>query len=122
MNSKLALIGLTAEDLKGLDTDQAFMKMRDALAKLENEAERTAVVNEIFGDRLGSELTQALSASSEQVQELRDRARKLGVVSNEDAQIAGDFTDKVTDLKYAFSNLKFELAKTFLPILDCPCN
>ena len=118
VSEKLKLIGLTAEDLKGLNTDEAFMKIRDALSKLNSEAERTAVANEIFGDKLGAELTQVLSASTDKIDELRKSARELGIVSNEDAEVAGEFTDKITDLKRAFSSLQFEISKAFLPILE----
>lgn len=118
VNDKLALVVLTAEDLAGLNTEQAFDKLRNALALVGDEAKRTAVANEIFGDKLGAELTQVLSATTEQINELKDTARELGIVSNEDAEIAGAFTDKISDLKQAFSSLKFELAKGFLPVLD----
>ena len=118
VNKKLALIGLTAEDFAGLSTEEAFVKLRDALAKCGDEATRTAIANEIFGDKLGSELTQVLSASSEQVNGLIKECRELGVISNEDAEVAGAFTDKISALKKAFQSLQFELAKVFLPTLD----
>ena len=56
VNEKLALIGLTSEDFIGLSTEEAFDKLRNALAKCGDEATRTAIANEIFGDKLGSEL------------------------------------------------------------------
>lgn len=118
VNEKLALVGLTCEDFAGLSTEEAFMKLRDALAKCGDEATRTALANEIFGDKLGSELTQVLSASTDQIEDLKNECKELGIVSNEDADIAGAFTDKISSLKQAFSSLQFELAKAFLPALD----
>ena len=118
VNKKLALIGLTAEDFAGLSTEEAFMKLRDALSKCGDEATRTAIANEIFGDKLGSELTQVLSATTEQIDGLVDECRELGVISNEDAEAAGAFTDKISALKKATQSLQFELAKVFLPVLD----
>ena len=99
VNKKLALVGLTAEDLAGLDTDQAFTKIRNALAGLGDEAQRTAVANEIFGDKLGAELTQVLSATEEQVDSLKQEARDLGIITNEDAEAAGAFTDEISKLR-----------------------
>ena len=118
VNEKLKLIGLTSEDLIGLSTDEAFTKIRDALAKVGDEASRTAVANEIFGDKLGSELTQILSATSEQVNDLRNECRELGVVSNEDAQLAGEFTDSISRLKQALKSLQNEIAQALLPVLN----
>lgn len=118
VNEKLKLIGLTSEDLAGLNTDEAFMKIRDALSSVGDEASRTAVANEIFGDKLGAELTQVISASTSQVEDLRNECRELGIVSNEDAEKAGEFTDAISRLKQALTGLKNELAQVLLPVMN----
>jgi phage-related protein len=118
VNEKLKLIGLTSEDLAGLNTDEAFMKIRDALSSVGDEASRTAVANEIFGDKLGAELTQVISASTSQVKDLRNECRKLGIVSNEDAEKAGEFTDAISRLKQALTGLQNELAQALLPVMN----
>ena len=118
VNEKLKLIGLTSEDLAGLNTDEAFMKIRDALSSVGDEASRTAVANEIFGDKLGAELTQVISASTSQVEDLRNECRELGIVSNEDAEKAGEFTDAISRLKQALTGLKNELAQALLPVMN----
>lgn len=118
VNEKLKFIGLTSENLASLNTDEAFMRIRDALSSVGDEASRTAVANEIFGDKLGSELTQMLSASSEQVIKLRNECRELGIVSNEDAEKAGEFTDAISRLKQALTGLKNELAQALLPVMN----
>lgn len=118
INEKLKLIGLTAEDFAGLNTEQAFELLRNALAECGDEATRTAIANEIFGDKLGSELTQVLSATAEEVEALKEEARELGIVSTEDTQIAGAFNDKLDKLKMAISKLQFELAKALLPAME----
>lgn len=118
VNEKLSLIGLTSEDFAGLNTEEAFEKLRDALSECGDEATRTAIANEIFGDKLGSELTQVLSATSEQVEALKDEAVELGIVSNEQAGIAGEVTDNVTKLKQSFSELKTELAMELVPAFN----
>lgn len=118
VNEKLKLIGLTSEDLAGLNTDEAFMKIRDALSSVGDEASRTAVANEIFGDKLGAELTQVISASASQVEDLRNECRELGIVSNEDAEKAGEFTDAISRLKQALTGLKNELAQALLPVMN----
>lgn len=118
VNEKLKLIGLTSEDLAGLNTDEAFMKIRNALSSVGDEATRTAVANEIFGDKLGAELTQVISASTSQIEDLRNECRELGIVSNEDAEKAGEFTDAISRLKQALTGLKNELAQALLPVMN----
>ena len=83
-----------------------------------DEASRTAVANEIFGDKLGAELTQVISASTSQIEGLRNECRELGIVSNEDAEKAGEFTDAISRLKQALTGLKNELAQALLPVLN----
>src|SRR5574344_629726 len=118
VNKKLSLIGLNAEDFAGLNTEEAFEKLRDALSECGDEATRTAIANEIFGDKLGSELTQVLSATSEQVKALKDESIELGIVSNEQAEIAGEVTDNVSKLKQSFTALKTELAMELVPVFN----
>lgn len=115
---KLKLVGLTVEDLAGLNTDQAFSKLRDALAGIGDEATRTAVANEIFGDKLGGELTQVLTATSDEISNLRDEAKELGIVTDEQADIAGAFTDQITNLKQSLSSLGYAVAVEVVPVIS----
>jgi len=49
----LALIGLTVDDLKGKNTDQAFELIRSALSEVADESVRVGVANEFFGGQGG---------------------------------------------------------------------
>ena len=118
----LSLIGLSVEDIVGLDTDQAFMKIRNALANVGDEATRTAVANQIFGDKLGAELTQVLSATTEEIEGLRQEARDLGIVTSEQAEIAGEFTDAVDNMKMSLQSVGYEIGAIVVPILTKLCN
>ena len=118
----LGLIGLTVEDIAGLDTDQAFSKIRDALAECGDEATRTAVTNEIFGDKLGAELTQVLGATAEEIEALRQEARDLGIATTEQAEIAGEFCDAVDNMKTSLQSVGYEIGAIVVPILTKLCN
>ena len=118
VNKKLSLIGLTADDLAGLDTDKAFDLIRNSISKLGTEAEKAAVANQIFGDKLGAELTQVLSASSSEIENLRNEAKELGIVTTEDTQKAGDFNDKLDKLKKTLQKVQFEIASALLHLLN----
>ena len=52
----LALIGLSVDDLKGKNADQAFELIRNALSNVSDEAVRVGVANELFGEKIGTEV------------------------------------------------------------------
>lgn len=114
----LALIGLTVDDLKGLNADQAFEVIRGALAGVEDQATRTAVANAFFGEKIGSELVPVLAASTSEIERWREEARELGVVSTEDAEIAGSFTDALDSLKQTTTSLAMSFSTLLLPTLE----
>lgn len=118
VNKKLAVLGLTANDLKGLNTEQAFDKIRNAISKLSTESEKAAVTNAIFGERIGADLVQVLNASEAEINALKEEARELGIVTTEDTEMAGAFNDSLDRLKLSFKKIQFELAKVFIPLLE----
>ena len=117
VSQELAKIGLTMDDLAGLDAEQAFAKIRNAIAGVEDAATRTALANQFFGDKLGTLLNPVLSASEEELQAWMDEAEKVGIVSEEDAEITGALGNEIYALKQAFLSLRTELATALAPII-----
>lgn len=115
--TKLNLLGLSVQQLSGKSTSEALLLISDSLNNLGSEAEKVAAINEVFGERIGSELVPLLGLTSEGINNLFEKAEELGVATNEQAQMAGVFTDKITDLKMAFTNLGNNLQKTLIPIM-----
>ena len=95
----LSQLEISQESLIGKTTVEAFEIIRVALSNVEDQALRTALANEIFGEKLGTELSQILSATSEEIEELRNQAHELGVVTSEETETAKKFTDSITNLK-----------------------
>jgi hypothetical protein len=87
VSESLAQIGLTVEDLKGLNADQAFNLIRNALSGVEDEALRVGIANEFFGDKIGTEILPMLSQEESAVNSLRQEVRELGIITNEQAAI-----------------------------------
>ena len=118
VSESLGLIGLTVDDLKGKNADEAFDTIRDALAGVKDEAIRVGVANEFFGEKIGSELLPVLTQEAKSISNLRNEARELGIITNEQAQVAGNFTDSLDQTKQALSSLAMNLSMTVLPILQ----
>lgn len=118
VSESLALIGLSVEDLKGKNADQAFETIRNALSQVEDASLRVGVANKFFGEKIGTELIPMLSSEKRAINDLREEARRLGIVTNEQAAIAGNFTDALDKTKQAFSILVVDISMTVLPVLE----
>ena len=114
----LALIGLTVDDLKGKNADEAFELIRSSLAKVEDASLRVGLANEFFGEKIGTEILPILSSETKAILNLRNEAQALGLVTNEQAEIAGQFTDALDQTKQALSSLAIDISIQVLPILQ----
>lgn len=114
----LHALGISMEDLEGKDTSEAFEIMRDALSKVEDQSLKTALANHLFGDKLGSELLPMLNMESEAINELREQARALGIITSEQAETTGAFNDSLDKLKQSTTALTVELAVALVPAMQ----
>lgn len=95
----LKAIGVTADELKGKDTGEAFRIIADGLQKVTDRSQRAAVEVTLFG-KTGSRLDNLLSGGSAAINELSEAAEKLGIViSDEQIQRADETADKIRALK-----------------------
>jgi hypothetical protein len=95
----LKAIGVTADELRGKDTGEAFRIIADGLAKIPDRAQRAAVEVALFG-RTGAKLDTLLSGGSGAINELSNAAEKLGIVLSDDQiQRADETADKMAALK-----------------------
>ncbi len=114
----LALIGLSLDDLEGKNTDEAFNLIRDALSGVEDEAIRLGVANDLLSERVAADIIPVLTQEASTINDLKNEARELGIVTNEQAAQAGEFTDALDRTKQAVSSLGVGLASTLLPVIQ----
>jgi hypothetical protein len=115
---KFAALGLSIKDLKNLPPDQAFLKIAEAISKIQNPSRQAALSLELLGKR-GLMLLPLMRAGAAGIKVMVDEAARLGIVmSTEDAIAAeafGDATAKaLTQIKVAF----IRLGAAVLPILE----
>lgn len=70
-------------------TDQLFRVLADALRGVTTQQERAALASQIFGQRLGVQLSQSLSLGSDGLQQFEERLRAAGGVLGEDVVAQG---------------------------------
>lgn len=114
---KLAELGQTLRDLKGLSPDKQFERIADRIAAVQDPARRATLAVTAFGGA-GRELIPMLSQGSAGIQAMRKSAQELGVVmSGEDARAASAFGDAVGTLKNQLGAVKNLIGAALAPML-----
>ena len=114
----MLLVFLQNADGSMKSQEQVLMESIDALAKMEEGAERDALAQDIFG-KSASELKPLLNAGADSLNALMKEAEDYGMVMSDDAVKASvDFKDSLTKLKGTVEGAKNSLMGEFLPILD----
>jgi hypothetical protein len=78
---KFGVLGIDTDQLKNLSTDEAFTAIADRISKMGTETDKAAAF-EIFGRR-GQEILPILRKGAAGVEELKEKAREMGLVLSE---------------------------------------
>lgn len=91
-------LGLSAQEMIGLTPTESFTKIAGALNKIEDETQRAALGNKIFG-RSYAELKPIIDLGADGIRRAADEKRKDGVISTEQAKKLDDLADGWERLK-----------------------
>lgn len=111
-------LGISVTDANGelKDGETLLLEAADAISKLDNEAEKIALAQKLFGEG-GAALIPLLNEGAAGIDELRRRARELGFVMDEEASRASEkFSDSLLDSNKALEGLKNQIGIAFLPV------
>lgn len=111
-----ALVG----DLSNLpsDTEKGFDVIINALANVKDSTMQAYYANEIFGERLATNLIPMINNGADKLKQLNGEFEAIGYLSNEDVQALADFDDKMNIVTQKFTLAKQELAIALLPIIE----
>lgn len=113
----LGRIGLSYERLKGQSPEDQFNAVIEALAGVEDESVRAATAQDLFG-RSGTQLLPMLAEGAEGLERMRQEARELGLVFDQEAaNAAAAFQDAMTKLKGALAGVGAEIGKNLAPLI-----
>lgn len=115
-------LGLKFSDVKNLKPEDQFMMIAGRLADVSDHGTKTALAMDLFG-RSGTAILPMLADGSAGLQQMRDRARELGLVFDEaGADKAAKFADALADLKGAFQGLVIAIgpviAESIIPFIQ----
>jgi len=108
-------LGLQFKDLNGQvkTADIIFRELADKLHGM-SQAEKFSVLDKMGIDR---SMVQLLSMTGNEIEGMQEKARALGIVTQEQADAFADYNDSLTTLGKGFDGLKFQVAIGFVPAL-----
>ncbi len=111
-------MGISVKDLEGLNPEQQFIKIANAVAEIEDPTVRSTAAQEIFGSRMGTQLLPMLADGAEAFAKTREEAHKMGnIFTQEAADKAAILTDSLTTLKGSFQGVSMSIANTLAPVI-----
>lgn len=108
-------LGLSLDDLAGMNTEEVFTSVIYALQDMEEGTERTALASTLLG-RGAMEMGALLNTSAEDTQKMIDTVNELGgVLSDEAVKDSAKYQDTLQDMQTSITGLKNNMIANFLP-------
>ena len=118
VNKKFELLGLTYEELAKLSPEQQFYAVADAVEGIQDPAQRLAAVTEVFGQRAGQPLVNALQLGGDKIRELQGEAAELGgTLSQEAVSAVEQMNDEIGRVGFAFNNVVNQVTSALAPVV-----
>lgn len=116
--AEFVALGLSFEQLKGKAPDQVLEILLDTIGRIRDPLQRNAELMAVFG-KSGADMAQLASRGAAGIEQLRQRARDLGLVlSNDLVQQMGDTNDKLDEVAERFRVAGASVAEKFLPVIN----
>ena len=114
----LGKLGISVDDLKNMKQEEVFEKAVVALQNMDEGYEKARLAQQLFGKQ-GQEMLPMLNQSKGSIEELKAKARELGLVLSDDAVDAGvKFTDTLDSLKRSFGAVASQVGVGVMPIIQ----
>ena len=100
------------------DTEGAFNTVITALAGVEDSTMQAYYANEIFGERVATQLIPLLNQGADGLKELGKEFETVGYLSNEQVRALADYDNELNKLNTRLQNAKTELGIAMLPLME----
>lgn len=99
-------------------TEESFNAIIDKLSQVKDSTLQAYYANEIFGERLATDLIPYINNGSEKIGQLNAEFEELGYLTNQEVQELADFDDKMNNLNKRVQNLTYNLGVALVPVLE----
>lgn len=100
------------------DTEGAFTTVITALAGVEDSTLQAYYANEIFGERIATQLIPLLNQGADGLAQLGREFETVGYLSNEQVKALADYDDELNIFNTRIENAKTELGLALIPLFD----
>ena len=100
------------------DTEGAFNTVIMALANVEDSTLQAYYANEIFGERVATQLIPLLNQGADGLAQLGQEFEAVGYLSNEQVRALADYDNELNKVNTRLANAKTELGLAMIPIME----
>lgn len=100
------------------NAENGFNAIIEQLSKIDDSTMQAYYANEIFGEKLATDLIPMINNGSDKLAELNEEFERIGYLSNEQVQSLADFDDEMNIIKSSFKQTGAEVTVAFLPVME----
>lgn len=100
------------------DTEGAFNTVITALAGVKDSTLQAYYANEIFGERVATELIPLLNQGADGLSELSREFEAVGYLTNEQVRSLADYDNELNKVNTRLENAKIQLGLAMIPIME----
>lgn len=98
--------------------EEQFYGIIDALSKMEDQSKMVSLANDIFGERMATNLFPLIYAGTGAINQYKEEFEELGALTEEQVLSLAEFDNVLNQLKTQYSNLALQLGTALLPIMQ----
>ncbi|MBQ7368709.1 MAG: hypothetical protein IJW60_03255 [Clostridia bacterium] len=113
-----ALFSLGVDPTRFSSTEEMFNSITAALAKMEDKTLQAAYANEIFGDKIATEMLQYLNTGAEEIAKWNAEFDSMPTLTGENVEALAAFDDVLNRFNTSTRNAGAMLGSAFAPVLE----
>lgn len=108
-------LGLSFDQFSG--KEEQFYAIIDALSKLEDQEKMVSLANDIFGERMATNLFPLIYAGTDAIKEYRQEFEQMGALTDDQIQELAQYDNVLNELKTQYMNVTLQLGSGLLPVM-----
>ena len=100
------------------ESEAGFEAIIEKLSQVEDSTLQAYYANEIFGERLATNLLPMINNGADKLDQLNEEFETLGYLSNEEVQQLADLDDNFNKVQKKVQNLTYQLGTALAPVIE----